>query len=1045
MNLRLLSVSLVLLGMLCIALHLSGQVVSHPLLTLEQTELEVDHLINSGSVRYAQEVLRGLESRWVRAATDELVLDQARVFDVSKQPALYGRTTQSFIDQRSNSPRIPFVHAERGFSALLDKQWKVAASEFERASSAAQEQGAIRQVPEYKHVQHLVLFWLGVARANGGLFAEALNAFDACVTADTAGDYAARAVFAKAQLYERNANIDQAIASYAQVRTRYPQTNIVIAARLREAQMFLNKHQPERATDVLVGVDALIRSSVASDTSTLARQLYIEHADEQLQLLRTNIQIQRDQYAGALDAARSFVRQYPQSRYAPLIQLYGGYSALSMDSNAVASEMLGALIQREPSEASAIKQQAQLYNAVALQRLGRVDEARAMFADLSTQPDYPYQAQALLELGQLAYQRGDVSAAQKNLDRAERAASDPSTMIRARILLGAVYVEQQKWEEAAGAYARAEQLALSATDQYLKHRSRYLAEARLKKGICLLQQNERPAAIKALTEYLGSHPTDPSRDEGTFWLAEAMYRSDLLRNAQELYEDIVHRYTASPRREEAMYGLAWTYFRKREFDKSVNMFSQLVGTYPKSKFTADALVRQGDGLYITRRYGDAAAAYSKAARIAPSTDEGLYAGYQAGQAMYRAGRLDQAFDHLRQYASAHPSSKLADDALYLAGWIAFQQNNDAGAIAEFDRLLKAYPTGDQAVKALYTMADARYNTGDVQGAIDTYKTVISKYPGSPLAVESAKSIQMALVSEGRTDEALALADSWIAADPQGHIAQEFAFEKANIFYTGRSYKSAADELLAYMAKYPQSSKADEALFLLGKSYLSMNELGQAVDAFKTLETKHPDSRWISVSKLDLAEFHNEQARAKTADSLFAIVQFKYPTDTPSASRAGFERATIARLQQDTVAAMQIFRYTADKYPATEYGDQARYQLASHYRAMRQYDSARAELAVLIRTSPDALIRANALYDIGDSYARERQWPQAIEFLERIRTEYAGVEDWYTLALIGLGTCYEQLAQPDKAKEVYGAVAQLRPEDDFGKTAIARLKRLEKKR
>jgi TolA-binding protein len=304
---------------------------------------------------------------------------------------------------------------------------------------------------------------------------------------------------------------------------------------------------------------------------------------------------------------------------------------------------------------------------------------------------------------------------------------------------------------------------------------------------------------------------------------------------------------------------------------------------------------------------------------------------------------------------------------------------------------------------------------------------------------------LALVGEGRTEEALAVADALISANPNGPVAQEFAWEKANIFYSGRNYKSAADELQAYMAKFPQGDRADDALYLLGKSYLTMNEVAQAVDAFADLEKKFPSSPLIAGSKLDLADFHKEQARALIADSLYEIVQRKYSADTPSASRAGFERANIARLLSDTVGAIQMYRATADTYPGTEYGDQARYQLSIYYRGLRQSDSAREELAVLVRTTSDAMIKANALYDIGDTYARERRWEEAVEMFERVRTEYAGYEDWYTLSLIGLGAAYEQLDEMEKAKGAYGVVLQLRPEDDYGKTAAARLKRLERKR
>lgn len=1033
------------LAFVAFATVLSAQVVPHGLHTAEQQERLIVTMIDDGSVRRAALVVRGLELVVSDASADVLAMHRSTIEYRSGQRALSKSTLRRFEERRANSPYSAFAEAELGFAALEENEWLDAGTHLVRSANLARIDYRDRGAGEYKDLAHLSLFWLGASRAMQKQFAEAVEAFEHCISEDSTGAYAQRALFAMGQLYENNSNPTEAAAAYATIRQKYPRSGVVVASRIREAQMHLNNRNPERATDVLVGIENEIAANARKDTQVIAPQILVDHVNEELHLLRVSALLQRSRYGQALDTCEAFIRNYPDSRYLSLVLLNAGYAAMYVDSNVKAVALLSEVLKTEVKDASPVRQQALLYHAVALRRSGREAESGEAFADLSARADFPYQAQALVELGQGAYLRGDLDGARKILERTERSSTDAQTTIRARLLLGETFIEKQDWDKAADAFERAEQLASASTSQFLRNRDRYLAESRLKRGICLAQENQREQAIRVLTGYLGNHPNSPYRDEGTFWLAEVMYRSDLLRNAQELYEEIVNRYTASIRREEAMYGLAWTYFRKREFDKSVKMFGTLLSTFPKSKYATDALVRQGDAMYLTRRYAEAAKFYSRAAQTSGTSDESLYAGFQTGQALYRAGRLSEAAQTLVEYANRYPSSKLADDALYLSGWIAFQQHNDAQAVVEFERLLAKYPNGDQAVRALYTMADARYNMGNVQGAIDTYKQVVERYPNSALAVDAGKSMQMALIGEGRTDEAMAIADSWIAADPGGRVAQEFAFEKANIFYTGRNYKSAAAELQGYMAKYPQGNRADEAMYLLGKSYLSMDDQVQAQTAFAELEKKFPTSPLVVASKLDLAEYHLEQARVRVADSLYTIVQQKYANDTAGASRAGFERASIAKQLQDTASAMRLYRATADRYPGTEYGDQCRYQLAMYYRSLRMHDSARAELAVLVRTSPNALIRANALYDMGDAYARERRWPEAVEVLERVRTEYAGFEDWYTLSMIGLGACYEQMDEPDKAKEVYGTVAQLRPDDDYGKTATARLKRLGKKK
>lgn len=73
--------------------------------------------------------------------------------------------------------------------------------------------------------------------------------------------------------------------------------------------------------------------------------------------------------------------------------------------------------------------------------------------------------------------------------------------------------------------------------------------------------------------------------------------------------------------------------------------------------------------------------------------------------------------------------------------------------------------------------------------------------------------------------------------------------------------------------------------------------------------------------------------------------------------------------------------------------------------------------------------------------RERNHAAAAAYFERVRDDYAGIEDWYTLSMLSLGECYEALGRKPDAMSTYQTVLTLRPDDDYGKTAQARLKRL----
>ncbi|MCX6139709.1 MAG: tetratricopeptide repeat protein [Candidatus Kapabacteria bacterium] len=661
---------LIVVVVLCsLCKELTAQVSPYPYLSAPQRERGVREFVDAGMVRRAAAELDALfrESR-LSAISDVSRFDRSDVLRRSGNRAASDREMDRFLRDRSNSPYVPLAWMERALAAVEDNDPKVAAELFSRCASESRIAIQQRGDTFYVHLAHSALFWEGATRAGMGQHKEALDVFAACISIDTSGQYAAYSYYAMGQIFERNSDLPQSITSFDIVRTKYPESALTVASRIRESVDLIALRKPERALDVLTGIET---SLVLPIDDQRTAQIDTEHAEEEIALVRAQAYSLRGRYSEALDSCTSFFQRYPGSTYRWLLHLQAGFAALNLGRPDTARFHYEVIIDSVVDESSTVRQQAQLYHALCLKRLGREQDAMREFSALGSIVGYPYKAQALIEVGQMEYESGDFDKSRKSLERAERESRDAPTSIRAHTLLGATLIELQQWDKAAQAYERAQRIAEEAADEFLPDRQIYLSEIRLKRGICLVQSGQTQPAINALTDFLGNHPNDIHRDEATFWLAESMYRADLLKNAQELYEEVVKRYTASTRREESMYGLAWTYFRRRDFDRSTSMFGELLKTYPSSRYAAEALARRGDGLYISRQFRAAAEQYRLAAEKGPTTEEGQYSAFQSGQASYRAGDLDAAVTHMRRFVQKYPKNRLADDALYLVGWIAF--------------------------------------------------------------------------------------------------------------------------------------------------------------------------------------------------------------------------------------------------------------------------------------------------------------------------------------------------------------------------------------
>jgi TolA-binding protein len=299
-------------------------------------------------------------------------------------------------------------------------------------------------------------------------------------------------------------------------------------------------------------------------------------------------------------------------------------------------------------------------------------------------------------------------------------------------------------------------------------------------------------------------------------------------------------------------------------------------------------------------------------------------------------------------------------------------------------------------------------------------------------------------SLGREDEAIEIVDSYITEnESQSPFIEDFQYKKGEMFYQGTKYRDAIAEYDKFLQKYPDSEKAAEVMYWQAKSYANLNDNEKAVREFNNIVKKYPESEYASLALLEHGILRKEMVMIDKADSVFYQLQRLYP-EHKSSAQAGFERAVMKFATGDTVASMNIFESVAQTYAGTDYGDQSRYRLGMYYRSKEMYDTARYHFDILAKVESNPMIASEAQYRIGELYMREENYNKTIEsFLISIQ-RFAGYDDWYSLALLNLGEAYEKIDDYENAREIYNALQEWRPDDDFGRAAKARFNRIKNK-
>ncbi|MCX8050604.1 MAG: tetratricopeptide repeat protein [Chlorobi bacterium] len=937
---------------------------------------------------------------------------------------------------RERVPRLPFraeAYYLDGIAYFQQRRYEQAADLFDSAAAIAAFRYQRTSDSSDVELQRRSLYWSAIASVHHSAFERAERTFRDLL--DLHSSYDDDAYVGLASIAEFRGDFRQALTYYDSVLVVAPAGELVAVAHLRAAQQLILLRQPRRA---------LQRLSAAEQTIAAATgQQLPPHARAVLELLTAEALLQVGQYQQAIERYRAVIAQHDAS---PLLRWQAylgiGWAELNQKHESEAIAAYRVVIDSVNDLLSLQRAQAQLFTAVAIARSGDVLTAIERFDALITDEQYPLRSQAMIERGQIEYERGQFTTAAALFERAYRSANNPATMIRALALRARTEFDMQHWSAAVRLWNDLASLAHRIDSTTVPNVGLLIADALLFRGIATCNESRYAEAIADLGQFVARYRSHPRRDEGLLWLAESYERANMVENAADALQQLLDAYPNSRYREEALYNLGWAQFRLRRFADATVIFDRLLSEFPRSRYAMDVTLRKADIAYLSKKYADAARLYRQVAKATPTSDDGEYASFQIGQSLYRLGDYNNAAEQFRSFVRTFPESAIADDALYNIAWIRMLQGRWSDATTMLETLLRSYSQSELAPYARFYIAQCAYNSGQYVRAIDLYRQFLADYPSSSLAGQAIEAIQDAYINLGQDSLAIEVAREFVEKNPASEQSAQVLLRTTDIFVRDRNYEAAIREYERFLEQYPDSRHVPEALYGLLKSALAIGHQEQAERVLTRLEQQYPNSEFTELALLDVASALADRAFTQRADSLFAIIMNRYPGGQ-SFAKAAFERGRLALARGDTATAIALLRSASAAQG--EYAYQARYRLGMWYRDRAQNDSARAMFRAIIAYTDNPTLAAESAYRIAELWQREGNCAAAADTFALVLDRFEGIEDWYSLSLLGLAECSEVLGNIDKARQLYQTLMILRPDDDYGRTAAARRRRLEKRR
>lgn len=698
----------------------------------------------------------------------------------------------------------------------------------------------------------------------------------------------------------------------------------------------------------------------------------------------------------------------------------------------------------QPSEALSLLQEplvaarpeARLRRALALESLGRVDEARAVREQLDGD-DLPAEDRAWLYLldGLLTAAGGDARGAEEDFARARELAAHPAQAarfeylrLRSVLLSGradeeterSLRAQMERFRGQSAAFAFARQLAT------LLHRQGRTSEALdlLTRELAFVREGERAERARFLL--LIALIAGPSSGQGRLALENTLRERlpatygrlalELLGTAAlagespgaftALLDDLLATEPPHPLRDELLYFRGELALRAGSLDRAAELFGELRDTYPGSPLVENAL--RGLAYVAWRRdppaYRTAADWLLRLRERTTVAERRVRLAVLAGDCFFLNGDYARAAD---AYGSA--LAETTDPAL--TGTLLYQQvlgeiyanRLDRAAAHLDDPQARARAEVDSLWRAEWNLISELKLRGDVAAAFER----VGRLLGEESAASTAPELRLRLL--------------WLDAQ----LSLEARQVKETPFRVDRLREGLAALPEGAIDPVERATLQSHATLLEAQAFLALGQSNRAYGLLEDLREEHPGSEPAQLSYLLQARQMAAEGQLLEAQSLYTSLADAFP-QSPHAPLALYEAALAAARLGTTPArqtAAALLDRLASSYPDHPLVFHARLQQGHLVRELGEFGSALNLYEQLLTRFPDHPQRFLAELSRADCFlaqaGRDRgALEEAVAILERL-TEVPGVpEDVRAEAGFKLGFALRRQGNDARAREAW---------------------------
>ena len=751
--------------------------------------------------------------------------------------------------------------------------------------------------------------------------------------------------------------------------------------------------------------------------------------------------------------------------------------------------------------------------------LGRFDEAKPLFNSIRQIKDDPNYIDANYYYGYLAFRDKNYNEALASFKIVENE-KNYETIVP--YYIAQIYYIQGKKEEAM-AYAdqklkkgsnyydvemnqllghahfeRGEyDAALPYLEAYVNKAQKVRREDLYELSYCYYQAKKYTKAIEGFKQLSGKE--DTLSQHAMYMLGDAYLKTGQKANARNAYLFCASNSSSPTLKEVSKYNYAKLSYELGYQDEALNSLQSFLSEYPNSTYNKEAKELLVSVLANTSNYADAlnlldsldkpsenakklyarilfgrATEFINDGRLAEADallDKALkdpanasvlpYINFWKGEIAYRNNKLDDAIRYYNAYlnAGAPPSGEAnITNVKYNLGYSYLRKENYPAALSFFEPVGKNPSLSSDAITqdAYLRTADCYFMNREYSKADAMYSNVIKlSWPAEDYAT-----FQQAMIQGIKApNQKINLLNTMTRKFPTSSLVTDANMEIAKTYMADERFKEAIPYLNNIIKAQDNNSQKPQAYLRLGICYYNLNNTGEALNQYKTLIDKYPNSdeadaatddvKTISVESgrpNDYADFMRKAGKPLSVDAedslTFSAAEAQYQNGNATAALkslndyvqkfpegvyavdANFYRGEIYNSKSDWNNALSGYEAVAAQAP-NKYAEKAVLGAARiYFFELKDYAKAESYYAQLRQLTSNQENKLEAMRGLLRSQYQQQKWTDAVNNAKELLNQKGSSSDDKALANMAIAKSYQVGGQFDLAIANYKTVVTI---------------------